>query len=126
MKKVHKKTDKKVKDRLRRHLRVRKKISGTKKLPRLAVFKSNSHIYGQIIDDVNGVTLVAVSSVNPDLRGELKCTSNKEAAEAVGKKLAELAKKKRIKNVVFDRGGFLFHGRIKAFADGAREGGLKF
>ncbi len=126
MKKVHKRTDKKVKNRVKRHLRVRKKIFGTKKLPRLAVFKSNSHVYAQIIDDDKSVTLVAVSSLNPEIRAGLKNTSNKEAAQAVGKKLAELAKEKKIKTVVFDRGGFLYHGRIKAFADGAREGGLKF
>ncbi|HPE20797.1 MAG TPA: 50S ribosomal protein L18 [Candidatus Mcinerneyibacteriales bacterium] len=126
MKKVHNKTDKKVKNRVRRHLRVRKAISGTAKRPRLAIFRSNMHIYAQLIDDEANKTLAMASTLTEDVKSGLKGTSNKDAAEAVGKKIAELAKEKKIKTVVFDKGGFLYHGRVKALAEAARKGGLKF
>jgi large subunit ribosomal protein L18 len=126
MKKVHKKTDKKVRNRVRRHLRVRKAISGTAKRPRLAVFRSNMHIYAQLIDDETKKTLATASTLSEDVKAGLKSTSNKDAAEAVGKRIAELAKEKKIKTVVFDKGGFLYHGRVKALAEAARKGGLKF
>jgi len=109
--------------RLKRHKRVRAKISGTPETPRLDVFRSNANIYAQIIDDVNGVTLAAASSVEKDFEG---MGSNCEAATKVGKLLAERAKVKGIENVRFDRGGYIYHGRVKALADGAREGGLNF
>ena len=109
--------------RIKRHKRVRGKISGTPEIPRLDVFRSNAHIYAQIIDDVNGVTLAAASSNEKGFEG---LGSNCEAAGKVGKLLAERAKAKGIENVCFDRGGYLYHGRVKALADGAREGGLNF
>ncbi len=109
--------------RLKRHKRVRAKISGTPETPRLNVFRSNANIYAQIIDDVNGVTLVSASSVEKDFEG---MGSNCEAATKVGKLLAERAKVKGIVDVRFDRGGNIYHGRVKALADGAREGGLNF
>ena len=108
--------------RLRRHARVRSKISGTAEMPRLNVFRSNSNIFVQIIDDVKGNTLVSSSSVEL----KLKNGGNVEAAIKVGKLIAERAKKAKIKNVVFDRGGYLYHGRVKALADAARENGLEF
>lgn len=106
----------------RKHARVRAKISGTSSCPRLCVFRSNKHIEAQIIDDTKGVTLVSASSV------QLKLSNggNVEGAKLVGAKIAELAKAKKIKNVVFDRGGYIYHGRVQALADAAREGGLKF
>ena len=109
--------------RLKRHVRVRGKISGTPERPRLNVFRSNANIYAQIIDDVNGVTLVAASTLEKDFEG---ATGNAEAAKKVGAVLAERAKAKGIEEVVFDRGGYVYHGRVAALADGAREGGLKF
>ena len=109
--------------RLKRHKRVRAKISGTPETPRLDVFRSNANIYAQVIDDVNGVTLASASSIEKDFEG---MGSNSEAAAKVGKLLAERAKAKGIENVCFDRGGYLYHGRVKALADGAREGGLNF
>lgn len=109
--------------RIKRHKRVRAKISGTPETPRLDVFRSNAHIYAQIIDDVNGVTLVAAASNEKEFEG---MGSNCEAATKVGKLLAERAKLKGIEDVRFDRGGYLYHGRVKALADGAREGGLNF
>ena len=109
--------------RIKRHKRVRAKISGTPEIPRLDVFRSNSNIYAQIIDDVNGITLAAASSVEKDFEGS---GSNCEAAEKVGKLIAERAKAKGIEIICFDRGGYLYHGRVKALADGAREGGLNF
>lgn len=109
--------------RIKRHKRVRGKISGTPETPRLDVFRSNAHIYAQIIDDVNGATLVAAASNEKDFEG---CGSNCEGAEKVGKLIAERAKEKGIEDVVFDRGGYVYHGRVKALADGAREGGLNF
>lgn len=109
--------------RLKRHKRVRAKISGTPECPRLCVFRSAKHIYAQIIDDVNGVTLASASSLEKDfgIYG-----GNKEAAAKVGKLVAERALEKKIETVVFDRGGFIYTGRVKELADGAREGGLKF
>lgn len=109
------------KQRLRRHKRVRATISGTAAKPRLNVFRSNKNISAQIIDDVAGNTLVSASSLNIDGLG-----SNKEAAKQVGLLVAKLAAEKGIEEVVFDRGGYLYHGRVKELADGAREGGLKF
>ena len=109
--------------RLKRHIRVRGKISGTPERPRLNVFRSNANIYAQIIDDVNGVTLVSASTLEKDFEG---ATGNCEAAKKVGAVLAERAKAKGINVVVFDRGGYIFHGRVAALAEGAREGGLDF
>ena len=109
--------------RLKRHVRVRGKISGTPERPRLNVFRSNANIYAQIIDDVNGVTLVAANTLEKEFEG---ATGNAEAAKKVGLALAERAKAKGIEVVVFDRGGYLYHGRVAALAEGAREGGLKF
>ena len=109
--------------RLKRHKRVRAKISGTPDVPRLDVFRSEKYIYAQIIDDVNGTTLCAASSNEKDFDGP---GSNVEAAKKVGMKVAERALQKGIENVVFDRGGYIYHGRVKALAEGAREGGLKF
>ena len=107
-----------------RHARVREKINGTASTPRLNVFRSNSNIFAQIIDDEKGVTLVSASSIDKDLK--LKNGSNVEAATEVGKLLAKRAKDAKIKTVVFDRGGYLYHGRVKALAEAARENGLKF
>ena len=109
--------------RLKRHLRVRSKICGTAQRPRLDVFRSNSNIYAQLIDDVNGVTLVAAASNEKDfdLNG-----GNKEGARKVGQLIAKRAAEKGITEVVFDRGGYIYHGRVKELAEGAREGGLKF
>lgn len=109
-------------ERLRRHARVRTKISGTPECPRLNVFRSNSHIHAQIIDDVNGVTLVSASSVEMKLANG----GNVEAAKAVGAEVAKRALDKNITNVVFDRGGYVYTGRVQALADAAREAGLKF
>lgn len=109
--------------RLKRHKRVRGKISGTPECPRLDVFRSSNHIYAQIIDDVTGTTLVAASSVEKDFSGN---GGNKEAARKIGELVAKRAKEKGIENVVFDRGGYLYHGRVAEVAEGAREGGLKF
>ena len=109
--------------RLKRHKRVRAKISGTASRPRLAVYRSNAHISAQIIDDVAGVTLVSASTHEKDFQGN---GGNKVAARAVGKVLADRANAKGITEVVFDRGGYLYHGRVSELAEGAREGGLKF
>ena len=107
--------------RVKRHIRVRGKISGTPECPRLNVFRSNANIYAQIIDDVNGKTLVSASSLEKDF----SCEGTKtDAAKQVGVNVAERAKAKGIENVVFDRGGYVYHGRVKALAEGAREGGL--
>lgn len=111
------------KARLRRHRRVRGKISGTAERPRLNVFRSSANIYAQVIDDVTGVTLCAASTVEKGFEGS---GGNKEAARKVGLMIAERAKAKEIEEVVFDRGGFIYHGRVKELAEGAREGGLKF
>ena len=109
--------------RLHRHVRVRGKISGTPERPRLNVFRSNANIYAQLIDDVNGVTLVAANTLEKSFEG---ATGNAEAAKKVGLILAERAKAKGIDTVVFDRGGYVYHGRVQALAEGAREGGLQF
>ena len=109
--------------RLKRHVRVRGKISGTPERPRLSVFRSNANIYAQVIDDVNGVTLAAASTLEKDFEG---ATGNKEAARKVGTMVAERAKAKGITAVVFDRSGYIFHGRVAELAEGAREAGLKF
>ena len=109
--------------RLKRHVRVRGKISGTSDRPRLNVYRSNANIYAQIIDDVNGVTLVSASSLEKDFACE---GTKSDAAKQVGVNVAQRAKAKGIETVVFDRGGYLYHGRVKALAEGAREGGLKF
>ena len=111
------------KARLKRHRRVRNKISGTAARPRLDVFRSANHIYAQVIDDANGVTLVSASSTEKDFGSY---GGNKEAARKVGQIVAERAKAKGISVVVFDRGGYLYHGRVKELAEGAREGGLQF
>ena len=109
--------------RLRRHKRVRGKISGTTERPRLNVYRSSANIYAQIIDDTKGVTLCAASTLDKEFEGN---GSNKEAARKVGEMIAKRAADKGITNVVFDRGGYIFHGRVKELADGAREGGLNF
>ncbi len=110
--------------RIMRHKRIRTEISGTKEVPRLSVFRSNKEIYAQIIDDENRTTLASASSLDKSLK--LKNGGNVEAAKAVGKLLAENAKKAKIKKVVFDRGGYLYHGRVEALAEAARENGLEF
>ena len=109
--------------RLKRHVRVRGKISGTPERPRLNVFRSNANIYAQIIDDVNGVTLVSANTLEKEFEG---ATGNKEAAKKVGMILAERAKEKGIEECVFDRAGYIYHGRVQELAEGARAGGLKF
>jgi len=110
--------------RIRRHARVRKNISGTAERPRLNVFRSSKHIYAQIIDDVNAVTLVSASSLEKTFTEENG--GNRDAAKAVGQLVAKKALEKGIKAVVFDRGGYIYHGRVAALAEGAREGGLEF
>lgn len=112
--------------RMRIHERIRKRLSGTPVCPRLAVFRSNKHIYAQVIDDVKGTTLTAASSLDVDAKKDIKNGGNIAAAKAVGKLVAQRAKAKGIDAVLFDRGGYLYHGRIKALADAAREAGLKF
>lgn len=112
--------------RKKKHYRIRKKISGTPQRPRLCVYRSNKHIYAQIIDDVNGTTLVAASTLEAPLRDELTSKCNKEAAKRVGQLIGEKALAKGIKSVVFDRSGYIYHGRVAALADGAREAGLDF
>ena len=112
--------------RVRRHARVRKNLMGTTDRPRLNVFRSISGIYAQVIDDQAGRTLLSASSVDRDLREKLKGLKKSEQAKLVGQTLAERAKDKGIQTVVFDRGGYRYIGRVKAFADGAREGGLQF
>ncbi|MFN2748157.1 MULTISPECIES: 50S ribosomal protein L18 [Bacillus] len=110
--------------RLKRHARVRSKLSGTPERPRLNVFRSNKHIYAQVIDDVNGVTLVSASTLDKDFNAENG--GDTSAAAKVGELVAKRASEKGITNVVFDRGGYLYHGRVKALADAAREAGLEF
>lgn len=116
------KTDRKA-ERVRRHARVRNKISGTAECPRLCVFRSNTGVYAQIIDDVKGVTLVSASTLDKDVKNK---HANKEAAREVGTLIAKRASEKKISNVVFDRGGYIYHGVVKELAEAAREGGLKF
>ncbi|PRW56666.1 50S ribosomal L18 [Chlorella sorokiniana] len=114
----------------KRHRRIRSKVEGTPERPRLAVFRSNNHIYAQVIDDEAGRTLAASSTLNPEIRqalsGEDAGSGNVEAARMVGAKIAELCKQKNIEKVCFDRGGFRYHGRVQALADAAREAGLSF
>jgi large subunit ribosomal protein L18 len=112
--------------RKRRHARVRRKVVGTTERPRLNVYRSLEHIYAQVIDDSTGQTIVSASTVDRDLRTDLASLPKQEQAKAVGVKVAERAKAKGIEQVVFDRGGYIYHGRIKALADGSREGGLVF
>jgi large subunit ribosomal protein L18 len=112
--------------RIRRHARVRKNLAGTAERPRLNVFKSLSGIYAQVIDDQTGHTLISASSVDNELREKLKGMKKSEQAKLIGQTIAERAKSKGIAAVVFDRGGYRYIGRVKAFADGAREGGLQF
>lgn len=112
--------------RRRRHLRIRKTVSGDERRPRLCIFRSNRHIYAQIIDDTRGMTLISASSLDPALRGRLEKGSDAKAAYEVGKLLGEKALTLGLKTVVFDRAGYKYHGRVKALADGAREAGLSF
>ena len=111
--------------RQRIHTRIRKKVSGTAERPRLAVHFSGRHVYAQVVDDDSGKTLAAVSTLQKVLAGK-KAAANRESAERVGKAIAEKLLAKKLENVVFDRGGYIFHGKVKALADAAREGGLKF
>ncbi|HEX5000438.1 MAG TPA: 50S ribosomal protein L18 [Terriglobia bacterium] len=112
--------------RLRIHKRIRKKLNGDSARPRLSVFRSNKHIYAQIVDDSKGSTIVAASSLDADAKSSVKNGGNVAAAKAVGKAVAERAIDKGIKAVLFDRGGYIYHGRVKALADAAREAGLQF
>src|SRR4051812_4794389 len=123
---VKKQGVKRLSDRKIRHLRVRKRVTGTPERLRLNVFRSAAHIYAQIIDDTKGVTLAAASSIDTALRADLDGQPKVAKSTAVGKLIAERALEKGITRVVFDRGGYRYHGRIKAVADGAREGGLDF
>ena len=113
-------------NRVARHERVRKNVLGTPDVPRLCVFRSTKNIYAQVIDDVNGKTLAAASSLDKDIKAEAAYGGNKEAAKLVGKKIGKAAKDAGIETVCFDRGGYLYHGRVKELADGAREAGLQF
>ncbi len=113
-------------ERGRIHRRIRHKISGSSERPRLCVYRSLNHIYAQVIDDTRGKTLVSASTVEKEVRGAVKSSGNILAAKVVGKAVAERARSKGIEAVVFDRGGYLYHGRVKALADAARESGLKF
>jgi large subunit ribosomal protein L18 len=114
-------------ERRRIHKRIRERISGNPSRPRLCVYRSSKYVYAQIIDDVQGRTLVAASTAEKSVRGDMKKgTANIEASKLVGKTIADRAKEKGIETVVFDRGGYLYHGRIKALAEAARESGLKF
>ena len=112
--------------RVKKHRKLRNRLSGTPECPRLAVFRSNNHMYAQIIDDVAGNTLVAASTLQKDVKAELEKTNNVDAAAYLGKVIAEKAMAKGITEVVFDRGGFIYQGKIKALADAAREAGLNF
>jgi large subunit ribosomal protein L18 len=112
--------------RIRRHARVRKSVQGTLQRPRLCVFRSLSEIYAQVIDDAEGHTLASASTIDQELRGQMKDLKKSEQAKLVGKLVAERAKSKGVKAVVFDRGGFKYSGRVKSLAEGAREGGLDF
>jgi len=118
--------EKRRQSRIKRQARVRRKVHGTPERPRLSIFRSARHIYVQVIDDVSRRTLVSASTMSKDVAGDLKSTGNIEAARAVGKAVAEKALAQNINKVVFDRNGFLYHGRVKALADAAREAGLSF
>ena len=120
-----KKADKNA-NRLQRHKRVRRQITGTTQRPRLCVFRSSNNIYAQIIDDANRVTLTAASSLDAEVKGAVNHGGNKEAAKMVGEMIAKRAIEKGITEVVFDRGGYLYHGRVQVLAEAAREAGLKF
>ena len=113
-------------ERLRIHKRIRAKITGNSSRPRLCVFRSLKNMYAQVIDDSQGKTLAAASTVEKEIKSDLKNTGNIEASKLLGKKIAERAKAKGIETVIFDRGGYLYHGRVKAVAEAARESGLKF
>ena len=121
---INKKSRKEV--RVKKHMRVRNRFSGTAERPRLAVYRSNNHMYAQIIDDTVGNTLVSASTLQKDIKAELSKTNDVDAAALVGKVVAERALEKGIKTVVFDRGGFIYQGKVKALADAAREAGLEF
>ncbi|MFW6263947.1 MAG: 50S ribosomal protein L18 [Cyanobacteriota bacterium] len=110
----------------RRHKRIRRKVTGSAERPRLAVFRSNNHIYAQVIDDTEQHTLVAASTLDKELKSELESTATRDASAAVGKLVAQRALEKGIQKVVFDRGGNIYHGRVKALAEAARESGLDF
>ena len=112
--------------RAKKHMRIRNRFSGSTERPRLAVFRSNNHVYAQVIDDVNGTTLVSASTLEKDIKAELKNTDDIEAATKIGDVVAKRALEKGIKAVVFDRGGYIYHGKVKALADAAREAGLEF
>ena len=112
--------------RAKKHMRIRNRFSGTAERPRLAVFRSTNHVYAQVIDDVNGKTLVSASTLEKDIKAELKNTDDIEAASKIGDVVAKRALEKGIKAVVFDRGGYIYHGKVKALADAAREAGLEF
>lgn len=112
--------------RQRRHLRVRRTVRGTTERPRLSVFRSLAHIYAQVVDDRDGRTLAAASSLDPEIRTQVTAAKKTEAGKLVGQLVARRAKAHGVERVVFDRGGYLYHGRVKAVADGAREGGLDF
>ena len=116
----------KLEKRLKRKKSIRSRIHGTAERPRLSIFRTASHMYAQIIDDNSGRTIVSASTLSKDLKGKLKSTGNIAAAVKVGELLSKEAKKKKIDTVSFDRNGFLYHGRVKALADAARDGGLKF
>lgn len=113
-------------ERVRRHARVRKKVSGTAETPRLCVYRSLNHIYAQVIDDTKGVTLCSASTLEKDVKAKIADMTKTDAAKEVGKAVAEKAKALKIENVVFDRGGYIYTGRVQAVADGAREAGLNF
>ena len=112
--------------RVKKHMKIRNRFSGTAERPRLAVFRSNNHVYAQVIDDVAGKTLVSASTLEKDIKAELKNTDDIDAASKIGDVVAKRAIEKGIKAVVFDRGGYIYHGKVKALADAAREAGLEF
>ena len=112
--------------RAKKHMKIRNRFSGTAERPRLAVFRSNNHVYAQVIDDVAGKTLVSASTLEKDIKAELKNTDDTDAATKVGEIVAKRALEKGIKAVVFDRGGYIYHGKVKAVAEAAREAGLEF
>ena len=112
--------------RAKKHMRIRNRFSGSAERPRLAVYRSNNHVYAQVIDDETGTTLVSASTTEKDIKAELKNTDDIEAATKVGDVVAKRALEKGIKTVVFDRGGYVYHGKVKAVADAAREAGLEF
>lgn len=122
---MFKKVDKNA-NRIARHQRVRKTVKGTPERPRLNVYRSTNNIYVQIVDDINRITLVSASTIDKELKGTLSSTSNKDAAKKVGELAAKRALEKGIDTVVFDRGGYIYHGRIQELAEAAREAGLKF